>query len=283
MEYLAYLLSMLAILSILALSQSLLVGYAGIVFVAGAGFMGLGAYISALLTIHTQAPLGIAIIGGALGTAVLGTVFLLGLSRLRRDYLALATLGGGIMLFDIFSNWTSLTRGRMGLTGVRALTTSTYRSLLVLGLFFLAAVLLHTFLSRSKLGCLLRAFRDDEVLARSLGYSPARFRGLAFAFSFALCGVAGGLFAHYAMYIDPTSFGPGESILILSMVIAGGSEGQLGPILGAAAFLFLPELLRFVNVSPAAAAHVRQGLFGILLMVLMVLRPQGMAGTYAMR
>jgi len=132
----------------------------------------------------------------------------------------------------------------------------------------------------SPFGRALQAMRDDELAARSLGIPVDWLKLQAFALASALVGVAGGLYACYVSYIDPTSFSLNESILMLSMVIIGGTGNVRGPLVGAAVLILLPEALRFMSLPDAIAANVRLLAYGLLLIIMMHLRPQGLAGKY---
>jgi branched-chain amino acid transport system permease protein len=146
---------------------------------------------------------------------------------------------------------------------------------LALGLGMIMALL-----KWSPFGRALQAMRDDELAARSIGIPVNWLKLQAFALASAMVGIAGGLYASYVSYIDPTSFSLNESILMLSMVIIGGTGNVRGPLTGAAVLILLPEALRFLQLPDAVAANVRLLAYGLLLILMMHLRPQGLAGTY---
>jgi branched-chain amino acid transport system permease protein len=147
------------------------------------------------------------------------------------------------------------------------------------GLAFAFGMLI-ALLKWSPFGRAMQAMRDDELAARSVGIPVDWLKLQAFALASALVGVAGGLYAAYVSYIDPTSFGLNESILMLSMVIVGGTGNVRGPLVGAAVLILLPEALRFLAMPDAIAANVRLLAYGLLLVIMMRLRPQGLAGAY---
>jgi len=132
----------------------------------------------------------------------------------------------------------------------------------------------------SPFGRALQAMRDDELAARSIGVPVDWLKLQAFALASAMVGISGGLYAAYVTYIDPTSFSLNESILMLSMVIVGGTGNVRGPLIGAAVLILLPEVLRFLELPDTVAANVRLLAYGLLLVLMMHLRPQGLAGTY---
>ena len=135
-------------------------------------------------------------------------------------------------------------------------------------------------LKQSPFGRSLQAMRDDELAARSLGLPVRLLKIESFLIASAMVGVAGGMYAAYVSYIDPTSFTLDESILMLSMVIVGGTGNVRGPIIGAAVLIAIPEILRFLALPDAIAANMRLLVYGLLLILMMHLRPQGLAGKY---
>jgi branched-chain amino acid transport system permease protein len=132
----------------------------------------------------------------------------------------------------------------------------------------------------SAFGRVLHGIREDEVLVESLGKSVLRFKILTFALSASMAAVAGGVYAQYVSFVDPTSFTIMDSILIISMVIIGGAGSLFGPALGAALRVSLPELLRFVGLPTSIAANVRQIVYGLVLVIVVAVRPSGIMGNY---
>ncbi len=281
-DELAYLVSItpqFLILSIAALAQSLMAGYAGITFVASAAFMGLGAYVSAILSIQYKMPLFLSTAIAVMVTAISGVIVSVSLKNIRKDYLAIGTLGFGLILNEIYLNWESVTNGALGITGIPDIPGQ--NAILTISLICIYTIV--RLISRSGFGNLIRAIRDDEILVQSLGKSTLLPRMTVYALSFAVLGLAGAYFGHYLTQVDPSSFGLNDSIGILIIVIIGGIESPAGAIVGAVVFVYLPALLRILGLPPDLAAQARQGVFGLLLIVLMVLRPQGLLGTYRIK
>lgn len=287
MEYLLHIIVMVGIYTVLAVSLDLLVGQTGLLSIAHAAFFGLGAYTSALLAVHLGAPFPLSILVGV-GVAVLVS-FIVSLPslRLHDDYFVIATFGFQMILFSVFNNWIDLTGGPLGIRDIPkpSIFGWTIRSqlgflalALILGLFAYALVGL---LTSSPFGRVLRAIREDEVLAKSLGKNTLRYKVTAFAVSAAMAGCAGSLYAHYMNYIDPTSFTVVESILVISMVIIGGAGSRWGPLVGAVVLVSLPEALRFVGLPNSSAANLRQIIYGTLLLMMMMFRPRGILGKYS--
>lgn len=269
------------ILSIAALAQSLMAGYAGITFVASAAFMGLGAYTSAILSFQYNLPLPLSISVAVMITAVSGVIVSVFLKNIRKDYLAISTLGLGLILNEIFVNWESLTKGSLGITNIPEI--SEQYATLTMVMSVIGTLALFLYLTKSNFGNLIRAIRDDEILVQSLGKPTFLPRMAVYAVSFAFLGLAGAYFGHYLTQVDPTSFGLSDSIGILTIVIIGGIESPVGAILGTAVFVYLPALLKIWEMPQDLADQARQGLFGLILIVFMVVRPQGLLGKYRVK
>ncbi|MDP3112496.1 MAG: branched-chain amino acid ABC transporter permease [Thermodesulfovibrionales bacterium] len=267
------------ILSMAALAQSLMTGYAGITFVASAAFMGLGAYTSAILSLQYKMPLFLSAPIAVIVTAVSGVIVSVSLKNIRKDYLAIGTLGLGLILNEVYLNWESVTNGALGITGIPDIPGQNV--ILTISLICTLAIVL--LLTRSSFGNLIRAIRDDEILVQSLGKSTFLPRTAVYAVSFAFLGLAGAYFGHYLTQVDPTSFGLNDSIAILTIVIIGGIENPFGAILGAAVFVYLPAILKLWGLPPDLAAQARTGLFGLILIVIMMFRPQGLLGSYRIK
>lgn len=190
------------------------------------------------------------------------------------------------LIYAILYNWTGLTHGPFGITGIPRPNIFNYQLVTKESIFVLYGFIALglgggvAVLKWSPFGRALQAMRDDELAARSVGVPVDVLKIQAFALAAILVGMAGGLYAAYVSFIDPTSFSLNESILMLSMVIVGGTGNVRGPLVGAAVLILLPEALRFVNLPDAIAANVRLLVYGLLLVILMHWRPQGLAGSY---
>jgi branched-chain amino acid transport system permease protein len=206
--------------------------------------------------------------------------------RLHDDYFVIATFGFQMVIFSIFNNWIGLTRGPYGITGIPqpvlfGWTVRSHLEFAALTLAFTAlSYLIISLITSSPFGRVLRAIREDELLTKSLGKNTLRFKVTAFAISSALAALAGSLYAHYTTFIDPTSFTVMDSILVISMVIIGGAGYRWGPLIGAVVLVTLPEVLRFVGLPSSTAANLRQVIYGILLVGVMMLKPQGIVTRY---
>lgn len=287
MEYLLHILVFAGIYVILAASLDLLAGHTGLLSIAHAAFYGLGAYTSALLTVKAGAPFLLGITAGMVVAGLLSLLVSLPSLRLVDDYFVIATFAFQVILFSVFNNWNELTGGPTGIPGIPQPSviglqiTSHGGFLVAVGLCAALAYVVVWRLSTGPFGRVLHAIREDEVFAKSLGKNTVWSKVVVFAGSSALAALAGSLYAHYISYIDPTSFTVMESILIISMVIIGGAGSLWGPLIGAVVLVTLPELLRSVGLPSSVAANLRQIIYGGLLVVMMMLRPQGLVGRYA--
>lgn len=286
MNYLLNILIFFEIYLILSLSLNVMLGYSGLVSIAHAAFYGIGAYVFSLLAVNYGINYFLCILISIVASVILSYLISLSSLRFKGDYFILVTLAFQIIIFSILYNWTQITNGPYGITDIQRpqifgmttyslLSFSIYSSLLTLiVLVFLTKVL------RSPVGRVLKSIRDNELAALSLGKNNVRFKMISVAVASGCAAVAGTIFASYITYIDPTSFTANESILLLSMVIIGGSGNIKGPVIGALSLVIIPEILRFVSIPDSVAANIRMMIYGLLLILLMIFRPQGLLGEY---
>lgn len=227
-----------------------------------AAFMAIGAYVASALTVWYGWALTPALVVAALVSGFVG--FLIGFPalRLRGIYLAVATLGFGEMTKSFFLNF-SPTGGAGGFSGMHLVSVGT------IWLWTAGVLVVLMLLERSRLWLEFRAVRDDETAAEMAGLDITRLKLLAFSLSAMVGGIAGGLFAHHQLFIEPGNFGFERSVDLVLIAILGGSEVALGPLVGALIFTLLPEALRFT-------VDWRLGAFGVLLVVLLLVRRQGL-------
>jgi branched-chain amino acid transport system permease protein len=276
-----------AIYTVLAVSLDLVAGQTGLLSMAQAAFYGIGAYASALLAVHCGAGFFVGIMVGVASAGCLSFAVSLPSLRLHDDYFAIATFAFQMIFFSLFNNWLEVTRGPLGIPGIPRpvivgwKVDSLPELLIVAMLLAASAFFAVNMISSSPFGRVLRAIREDEIFAQSLGKKAICFKVTVFAISAAMAAMSGSLYAHFITYIDPTSFTVMESILVIAMVIIGGVGGKWGPVLGAVVLVTLPEVLRFVGMPSAIAANMRQILYGAALVACMLWRPQGLVGEYA--
>jgi branched-chain amino acid transport system permease protein len=274
--YVLHLAILAGIYIILTLSLNLIVGYGGQVSLGHAAFYGLGAYASALVSLHGHFPWPLAALSAMVVAGACGLGLGLPTLRLKEDYLAVVTLGFGVIMDLVFLN-LEITGGPDGLVGIPApnlLGLSLRPPILYLGLvYFLVGLSLALAwrLVNSYHGRALKAIRDHEVTAQVMGINTPAYKVAIFTLAAALAGLAGSLYAHYISFINPESFGLHTSILILAMVVLGGMGSIAGSVLGAVALSLLPEMLR--------QFHGYQDLvYGAILVGLLIWRPQGLLG-----
>ena len=264
--------------AILALSLTLVAGTLGMVSLGHAGLLAIGAYASALLSTDAHWPVLLTIPVAGVVTAVLGTLLILPAFRLRGHTVSIATLGVGEIVALVILNWDGLTHGPIGVVGIPApsfmgIDLGGVDAMYWLSLGLLAGLgLLQARLLRSHLGRTFRAIRDDDVAARAFGIRPGLYKGMGFAVSGFLAGVSGAVTASIYSYINHETFTAQVSVLALTMVILGGMGNIVGAIVGAVALVGIPELFRFT-------AEYRILAYGIVLLLLVRFRPQGLFGT----
>jgi branched-chain amino acid transport system permease protein len=280
-EYVLGVIARICLYALLALGLNIVVGLAGLLDIGYVAFFGIGSYTYALLAspqfgIHL--PFFVALPIAVAVTAFSGIVIGAPTLRVRGDYLAMVTLGFGEIVYLLLVNLDrpiNITGGPSGIVGVDppALAGRSIQGnaeYYVLFLVFLAATVLITErLRNSRIGWAWQAIREDELAAQAMGINTTGAKLLAFAMGAAFAGVAGSLLASWQHSVFPANFLFTESITILAMVILGGMGSVLGVILGAAIIVVLPEAFRAFELYRLFA-------FGLMLMVVMILRPQGL-------
>lgn len=282
MDYLTHILSTAGIFAILALALDVLVGLGGMMSLASGVFFGIGAYASALLAKAGWHPLA-AMLAGMGASAVVSLFIALPAVRVRGVYLLIVTIAVQAIFTTTLQNWRSVTGGDAGISGIPALSLFDlkFRGVPFLVLVLVCCAALWWLMRRvaaSPFGRVLRAIRDDELGASSLGKHASAAKLTAFALSACISSFAGSLYAHYISYIDPNTFGIGLSIVVLLMVMLGGSGTLLGPMVGALVLTLLPEGLKFLPLPPGVAPALRQFTYGALLVAVVFVRPQGLLG-----
>jgi branched-chain amino acid transport system permease protein len=286
MNYILHLLIYLDIYIIITISLNLLMGYGGLFQLAHAAYYGIGAYTTALLMVSFGWGFIPAIICSIIVTGCLSFLVSIPAWRFRSDYFVMLSLAVQVAIYSLLYNWTGLTNGPFGVTGIPKPAIFGYKMDTLSNMFILSTVtviicgIILFILLRSPWGKVLKAMRDDELAARGLGKNTRLFKMQAFLISCSMVSLAGGLYATYVSYIDPTSFTMEESILMLSMVIVGGTGNFRGPIVGAFTLIAIPEILRFVHIPEVFASNLRLLIYGLLIITMAHFRPQGLAGEY---
>jgi branched-chain amino acid transport system permease protein len=282
-EYLLDIGVLVGVYTILGLGLSIVIGQAGLLDLGYIAFYAIGAYWTALLSTHWGVSFWILLPTSAVLAALFGVVLGYPTLRLRGDYLAIVTLGFGEIIRITLNNWRELTNGPMGIMGVPHPTIAVPGfGVLDFGLkvrayyfFVLALAAMTVFVVRrlvhSRIGLAWKAIREDELAAGAMGVDVRRAKLLAFGLGAAFAGLAGSFFAGRAGFVSPESFTFAESVLVVCIVVIGGAGSLAGVIVGAVVFIALPELLR-------EAARYRMLAFGVAMVTLALVRPQGLLG-----
>lgn len=297
MNYVLHILIFIGVYLLLAYSLNLIIGFGNLISLCHAGFYGIGAYIFTLVSIHWNLSFIPSLCIAIFFTGLIA--FLIGIPamRFRGDMFVVVTLGFQIIIFTILYNWVSLTKGPYGIPGIPnpAICVSLSRSsnclmvssmleyLILVGVVNLIVLSFLFVIYKSPFGLALKSLRENERAGEALGKSAFWCFLQAFTLGSGLTATAGALYASYVTYIDPTSFSLNESIFQLAVLLLGGSGNIKGPLTGVLFMIILPEVLRFVGLPDTIAPNVRQIIYGGLLIVLMFLRPQGIAGEFEVR
>src|ERR1700761_22132 len=269
---------------LLGLSTNLLVGIAGIFSVSQAAVFGVGAYIVAFFLMNDVTSFLPALAIAAVCCIALNILVTLPALRVAGDYFVVTSLGIQLLATAVFTNWTDGTGGANGLPGIPApdLVGKTLDSTGAVVSLCLACMgvgcLIFWLVMRAPFGRLLRAIREDELAVAAAGKSVLRAKVSAAALAGAFAGTAGGLYATFLSFIDPSSFDLDSSILLLTMVVVGGARTLAGSIIGPFLLLALPQILTLIDIPTTIAAAARQLMYGVLLIAFMLFRPQGIAG-----
>jgi branched-chain amino acid transport system permease protein len=293
MNYLLHIFTLIMIFSIVAMSLNLLISKTQLLSLAHGGVFGIGAYAYAIATAVFNLNPVYGLIAAVICAASIGMVLTAITLKLSGDYAVLASLSLQIALHSLFQNlysenatvgtWGNMTNGPFGIAGIPkfgnflGLGVGT-TSLIVTSCCFVCTVLLFRTIDRSAWALTAGCIRDDHLAASSLGKRKSLFRAEAILVSCTIAGLGGGLFAGHIGFIDPSSATIEESILLLSMVLIGGAGTYQGPILGAAMLIGFPELFKALGLPDSIAANFRVALYGVLLLAICHVRPNGIVG-----
>lgn len=275
-------LTLAGLYAVLALGLNVVIGLAGLLDLGYASFYAIGAYSYALLSTKAGVSFWFGIPIGGLSAALFGLLLGMITLRLRGDYLAIVTLGFIHIIHLILNNWDSLTGGPNGILGIKRPTIGSFVFnqpshfyYLILAILFVTIIVVYR-LNNSRIGRAWIAIREDEVAAEAVGIDTIRMKCLAFSIGAFWAGIAGVFFAGRFAFVSPESFTFMESILILSIVVIGGMGSIAGVIIGSLTIIILPEVLR-------GFANYRLLIFGALLILMMLVRPQGLIGSQRRR
>jgi len=285
--YFIHLLILIGIYLILAISLQLSIGYTGLLNLGHMAFFCIGAYASALLAL-SGFPFVFCLIFAGIMAMIFGFILAIPTRKLKGDYLALTTMGFSFVIYAIALNWTELTRGPLGIPGIpkpSILGISFSSNLMFLVLTIVVALLSYLIISRivrSKFGKVMEAVRDDELSARVLGKNSFKVKFLVLGISAFFAGVAGSLYAHYITYIDPSSFTLMQLIPILCIIIIGGMASMRGTLFATIILVLLPEPLRFIGFPSSMVGPMRQIIYALVLLLILLYKPKGIDGKVEM-
>ena len=274
-NYLLNVLVFVGINTMLAIGLNLLLGYAGQISLGHAAFFGMGAYISGIITSRFPVEPFLVIVLAALCVGVIAFGIAFHILKLKGHYLAMATLGFGIIVYIIFNETVDWTGGPSGLSGIPNLRIGSlvfdndWNNYYLVWVFTLVVMLLSINLSNSRIGRALRAINNSEVAARVMGVNARILKVQIFTVSAVVSAVAGSLYAHIMTFIAPASFGFNFSIELLTMIVIGGLGSVYGSFLGAAILTMLPEFLRVFQDLDIV-------IYGLMLILMTMYMPGGL-------
>lgn len=265
------------IFTVLAISLNLLTGYLGITSLGHAAFFGIGAYTTAILQTRFNVNQWIVLILSIAITAIIGVLLSLSTIRVSGKFVAVVTLGFAEIVRMIELNFMELTRGPQGISNIPKFTFLVQEvrnmriEMYIIMIISIIVLLFYSAMLNSKYGRAIQAIKNDDIAAQSMGINALKYRVLVFAISAGTAGLAGFFYAKYMGFIDPNAFNFDQSITILSMTLFGGLGNLMGSIIGAFFLSILPEALRFMS-------DYRQVIYGVLLVIMMIFRPNGFLG-----
>ena len=294
-------LNLIAVNAILALSLNLIYGFTGMFSLGHAGFLAVGAYVSALLIIPAaqkemmyilepiiwpfsvmSAPFFVSVLAGGLVAALFGLLIALPVLRLGGDYLGIATLGFAEIIRVVFTNITPVTNGALGLKGIPAYANLGWNYFWCVLTFYVIIKLLS-----SNFGNCLKAIRDDEVASKAMGIDTFKYKAISFSIGAFFAGVGGALMGSLITTIDPKMFNFQLTFNILMIVVAGGLGSITGSMVGAVVITVLLEWLRFVedtieigSFQIAGIPGMRMVIFSVVLLFIILYRREGIIGGY---
>lgn len=277
--YLVHIITLTAIYIMVVLAYAIPVGYTGMVHFGHVGLLAVGAYAAAILTTKGVS-FWIAIFLAAILTGAVGFLVAFPGRKIKGEYFVLITLGFLLVSNAVLLNWTSVTSGPFGISGIRrpaGFGDPVSYLLLVLGFLALAAILVRRVVA-SPFGRALEAVRDDDLAAESLGKPTAKLRITGSVFSAVLVGIAGALLAHFIRFINPQVFWLDNAVFVLAALVVGGLASFRGAIAGTVLLFALLESVRFLPISAALVGPLRLILFSGMLLLVVLYRPKGLLG-----
>ena len=286
MEYLAHTLNLALIFVVLTVSLNLILGYGGMASMAHAVFFCIGGYVSAIVTMNLECNFLIGVVSAILATAAVGGALAAPFIRVQEEYLILFTIAFQMVVFHLMMSLYNITGGDSGIFGVPSpeifgFTVETPAHFLPFIAVFVVIVYYVVFkVTKSPFGRVLKGIREDEMVVSSLGKNVIKCKVIVFMVGTGIAAGAGGIFAHYTQFISPSIGSLDESILIIAMVVLGGTANLWGSAVGAFLLIIIPEILNFLPGASDLIVPLRGFIYGILLILFMRFRPEGLIPEY---
>ncbi len=286
MEYLSHILNLSLFYVVLTVSLNLILGYGGMVSLAHAAFFCIGGYISAIATMQLECSFLVGVIMAVIITMGVGGALAAPFIRIKEEYVLLFTLAFQMMVYHMMMSMSGITGGDSGIFGVPRPQLPGWSPESPAGFLpFMAVVLILAYwiafkVTKSPFGRVLKGCREDDSAVSSLGKNVLRFKVVVFMVGTGMAAGVGGLFAHYTQFINPSVGNLDASILIIAMVVLGGTANLLGSAVGAFLLIIIPEALNFIPGASDLVIPLRGAIYGVLLVVFMRYRPEGLIPEY---
>ena len=280
MSYIINLAIFCCVFVILSASLNLTMGSTGLFNLGHIAFYAIGAYTSALM-VKAGVPFIVALFAAAAVAGLSSLVLSIPSMRLKGHYFAIATFGFGEIAQAVVKNWSAFTRGPMGIPAIpkpEIFGFVFYEPVQILALYLvitiISVIIIHK-LVNSPFGRVLRGLREDEIASKSLGKDTTFYKMQAVFIGALFAGIAGNMYAHYILFIDPAMFGLQHIVTVFAMVVVGGMGSVGGSVLGAIIIFLIPEPLRFLQLPGTVVASLRLVIYSLLIILMTIFMPDG--------
>jgi len=284
-----HILFMFELYAILVIASNLVTGYSGLLSFANAVFYGVGAYTTSILMTSLGFNFPISFVLSLITAGALGGILAVFSRKFDGLYFVISTIAFQIIFYNVFYNWEKVTGGSLGISGIPNAAIigfemkSTFEYVALGGIILLVVLLVFIVSKKSPFIRTLEAIRDNELGAITMGKNVNQFKTVTIILSSAIMAISGSLFATYNHYIDATSFTLDECILIVSMLLIGGTGNLKGPLFGALFFVLLPEVIREIPISDTKGASIQMIVYGLILVLIVRFKPNGFFGQYNLK
>jgi len=285
-EYLAHILNLAFTFVALTISLNLILGYGGMASMAHGAFFCIGGYISAMATMHWGCSFFLSVVLAVIATSVLGGALAAPFIRVQEEYLILFTIAFQMVVFYLMLSLYNITGGDSGIFGVPPVEIFGFvadtpgKFLPIMTVFMIIVFYVSMKVTNSPIGRVLKGIREDDMAVASLGKNVIKFKVIIFMVGTGIAAGIGGIFAHYTEFISPSIGNLDQSILIIAMVVLGGSANLWGSALGACLLIIIPEILNFLPGATDIIVPLRGFIYGVLLILFMRFRPEGLLPEY---